>query len=144
MFGRESPPRVAYNTLIGQTDKGGMGLADIEIKKKSLRIKVVKKYLDEEEIGEWKETMKYFLGKCGVVNLGDSVLWMKMKEWMFKWVPDFYREVLKAWGLFKPEGREVILNQPLFFNKHIMNNGREIFFFKVVAGWNFKSERYIV
>ncbi len=28
---------------------------------------------------------------------------------------------------FKPEGREVILNQPLVFNKHIVNNGREIF-----------------
>ncbi len=68
--------------------------------------------------------------------MGDSVLWMKMKEWMIKGVPDFYREVLKAWGLFlskvdfKPEGREVILNQSLVFNKHIVNNGREIFFKK--------------
>ncbi len=57
----KKPPRIAYNTLIGQIDKGGMGLADVEIKKKSLRIKVVKKYLDKEEKGEWKETMKYFL-----------------------------------------------------------------------------------
>ncbi len=58
---KKKPIRIAYNTLIGQIDKGGMGLADIEIKKKSLRIKVVKKYLDKEEKGEWKETMKYFL-----------------------------------------------------------------------------------
>lgn len=45
----------------------------------------MKKYLDKEEKGEWKETMKYFfLKRCGEVNLGDSVLWMKMKEWMIK------------------------------------------------------------
>ncbi len=42
----------------------------------------------------------FFFKRCGEVNLGDSVLWMKMKEWMIKGVPDFYREVLKAWGLF--------------------------------------------
>ncbi len=29
----KKPPRVAYNTLIGQTDKGGMGLAAVEIKR---------------------------------------------------------------------------------------------------------------
>lgn len=113
-----------------------MGLADVELKKKSMRIKVVKKYIDEEEKGEWKETMKYFLNKCGKVKLGDSVLWMKMKEWMFKEVPDFYKGVLKAWGFFlskvdfRPEGREDILNQPLFFNKNIVNNEKEMFFKK--------------
>lgn len=55
----KKPPRIAYNTLIGLTDKGRMGLADVELKKKTMRIKVVK-YLNNEEKGEWKETMKHF------------------------------------------------------------------------------------
>lgn len=90
-LGEKTPPRVAYNTLIGHLDKGGMGFVDVQLKKKSMRIKVLKKYLDEKEKGEWKETMKYFLNKCGEVKLGDGVLWMKMKEWMCKGVPDFYK-----------------------------------------------------
>lgn len=132
----KKPPRVAYNTLIGQADKGGMGLSDVELKKKSMRIKVVKKYIDDQEKGEWKDTMKYYLDKCGNVKLGDSVLWMKMKAWMFERIPDFYKEVLKAWGFFLskvdfiPGGRKEILNQPLFFNKHIVKSGKEIFFKK--------------
>lgn len=46
----------------------------------------------------------FFLKMGGGVNLGDSVLWMKMKEWMFKEAPDFYKEILKAWGLFSLKG----------------------------------------
>lgn len=119
-----------------------MGLVDVELKKKSRRIKVVKKYLNKEEKGEWKETMKYFLNKCGEVNLGDSVLWMKMKEWMFKRVPDFYKKILKAWGLFlskvhfEPEGWEIILDQPLFYGKLM---GEKFSLKKMVAGWDYKN-----
>ncbi len=80
--------------------------------------------------------MLYFLNKCGNFNLGESILWMKTKNWMWKDVPDFYKEQMSAWGEFLknvhyiPKGREDILNQPLFLNKNIVNQGKEVFFKK--------------
>lgn len=134
----KKPPRIAYNTLIGLAEEGGMGLVDLEQKMKSMRIKVVKKYLEEENKGDWKIIMEFYLNKCGNLNLGDNILWMKLKKWMIEGIPDFYKEVLSAWGLFltnvnfKPHGRENILNQPLFLNKNIVIQEKEIYFKKWV------------
>jgi len=78
--------------------------------------------------------MGYFLNKCGNFNFGDSILWMKTKNWMVTGMPDFYRELMSAWGKFltivnfNPQGRESILNQPLFLNSSILNQGNVIFF----------------
>lgn len=90
-----------------------------------------------------------FLNKCGNFNLGDSILWMKTKNWMAERVPDFYKELLRAWGKFlnnvhfKPLGRENILNQPLFLNNCILNQGRD-FFQEMVGGRNSKSKGYFI
>jgi len=130
------PARIAYNTLIGVVDKGGLGLMDVEQRKNSLRVKLVGKYLDENNKVEWKTTMEYFLNKCGDFNLGDNILWMKTKEWMTVGLPKFYGEVLRAWGKFlvnvryNLQGRESVLNQPLFLNTGILNQGKEIYFRK--------------
>ncbi|MGL5244158.1 MAG: RNA-directed DNA polymerase, partial [Sarcina sp.] len=129
-------PRIAYNTLIGRPEEGGLGLVDVEQKKRSMRVKVVKKYLDVDVKGDWKSTMKHFLAKCGKGFLSDNILWMKLKNWMMEGIPNFYKEVLGAWSFFlkdidfKPIGREVVLNQPIFLNKNIVFNGKEIFFKK--------------
>ncbi len=130
------PPRIAYDTLIGVVEKGGLGLINVAQRKKCLRVKLVKKFLDEKIDTVWKKTMLYFLNKCGNFNLGESILWMKTKNWMWKDVPDFYKEQMSAWGEFLknvhyiPKGREDILNQPLFLNKNIVNQGKEVFFKK--------------
>uniref|UniRef100_A0A672R4V8 Reverse transcriptase domain-containing protein n=1 Tax=Sinocyclocheilus grahami TaxID=75366 RepID=A0A672R4V8_SINGR len=130
------PARIAYNTLIGAEGEGGLGLMDIEQRKNSLRVKIIKMYLDEENKVEWKKTMEYFLSKCGNFNLGDNILWMRTKKWMTEGVPDFYKELMSAWGkfltcvYFNPQGRENILNQPLFLNNGILNQGKGIFYKK--------------
>jgi len=130
------PARIAYNTLIGTVEKGGLGLMDFEQRKNSLRVKIIQKYLDGEKETAWKKTMEYFLSKCGNFNLGDSILWMRAKKWMTEGLPDFYKELMSAWGKFlsnvhfNPRGRENILNQPLFLNNGILNQGKEIFFKK--------------
>lgn len=132
----KKPPRIAYNTLIGKPEEGGMGLVDVEQKMKSMRVKVVRKYLDDKNKDEWKKLMGFYLNKCGNFNLGKNILWMKLKSWMMEGIPQFYKEVLNAWRLFltevdfNPEGREAILNQPLFLNDKIMIHGRDIYFKK--------------
>lgn len=132
----KKPPRVAYNTLIGQVKDGGLGLVDMELKKKSMRIKIIKKFMDEQCKGDWKLTMNYFLNECGNLKLGENILWMKLKNWMIQGMPEFYKEVLRDWGFFltevdfKPKGREMVLNQPLFLNKYIVSQGKELYFKK--------------
>ncbi len=32
--------------------------------------------------------------------MGDGILWMKMKMWMTEGLPEFYREIFSAWGIF--------------------------------------------
>lgn len=121
--------------MIGPAEEGGMGLVDLEQKMNSMRIKVVKKHLDEENKGDWKSIMEFYLNKCGNLNLGDNILWMKLKKWMMQGIPDFYKVVLSAWGSFLPEevqNAESILNQPLFLNKNIVIQEKEIYFKKRV------------
>lgn len=57
---------------------------------------------------------------------------------MIQGIPEFYKEVLSAWGSFlarvdfKPVGREITLNQPIFLNKKIGTQGKELYFKKWV------------
>ncbi len=132
----KKPPRIAYCTLIGQPEDGGMGLVDVEQKMKSMRVKVVRKYLDRTNKAEWKKLMCFYLNKCGNFKLGDNILWMKLKNEMLEGIPGFYQEVLSAWKLFltevdfNPKGREAVLNQPLFLNGKIKIQERDIYFKK--------------
>lgn len=56
-----------------------MGLVDVEQKMKSMRVKVVRKYLDDKNRAEWKKLMGFYLNKCGNFNLGENILCMKLK-----------------------------------------------------------------
>lgn len=94
------PPRIGYNTLIGAKENGGLELIDPEIRKKSMRVKVVKKFLNEDFKAEWKVVMGYFLKKCGGFNMNEGILWMKLKPNMITGISEFYKEVLEAWGEF--------------------------------------------
>ncbi len=41
------PPRTTYDMLIGVVEKRGLGLIDVVQRKQCLRVKLVKKFLDE-------------------------------------------------------------------------------------------------
>lgn len=121
------PAKIRYETLIGSVEEGGLGLLDPILRLKALRVKTVKRFFEDEEI-DWKKTMEFVLDKS--FGLGSSALWMKWEEKMIVGIPDFYREVLKAWVEFGnvlkfiPVGREALLNQPLFLNKNFKIEGR--------------------
>lgn len=64
--------------------------------------------------------------------MGCNVLWMKTKKDMLMGLPKFYEEVLEAWSnfidnvLILPKGRMQLLEQPLFLNQIITNEGNVI------------------
>ncbi len=137
------PAKIAYDTMIGPIEEGGLGLLDPDIRMKSLRVKIMKKFLNKENRQEWKDGMKYFLNRCGGFNMGNDIIWMKLKENMLNGVPELYKEVLRAWKeflltvVYKPEGMEELLNQPLFLNSNIVYENNEIYFKKwIKAGIN--------
>lgn len=127
------PAKIAYVTLIGKVENGGMGLIDPFIKMKSLRVKVIKKYFKESNL-VWKDSMRYFLKKIG--DIGDDVLWMNLKDNMMEGIPEFYKEILKSWRdfrkyvYFNPSCRDQILRQPLFLNSNMNCKEKEIYYKK--------------
>lgn len=113
------PSKVKYETLIGAVGEGGLGLLDPLLRMKALRVKTVKLFLLGDRTG-WRVSMAYFLSQiCG---RGFSALWMQVKDNMTVGIPEFYREVLRAWASFRealvvnPVGRAAVLHQPLFLN----------------------------
>ncbi len=72
---------------------------------------------------KWKEIMKMFLkmflNRYGNMNVGLDISWMKLKQNLKTRIPEFYIEVLEAWGEFKinvcikPERREDILKSTI-------------------------------
>lgn len=125
---------IAYDTLIGATSEGGLGLLDPWIRKKSLRVKVVKRFLDSDISAIWKEVIKFYLKKCGDFKEGYNMLWMKTKNYMMNGIPCYYREVFEAWGDFLsvvqivPNGRDHILEKPLFLIQNIQMDNNSIYF----------------
>lgn len=125
------PSKIAYDTIIGKVEGGGLGLLDPLIRMKSIRIKKIKKYWNEEKYA-WKDVMRFFLNKCG--QIGDDILWMKLKEYMMNGIPEYYKEVLKAWGDYNKHvvctslNKDEILRQPLFLNKLLKKGENTIFF----------------
>lgn len=128
--------KIAYDTLIGGTEEGGLGLLDPFLRMKTLRIKLVKSFLDIKRKVMWKNVLEYFLRKCGYFNMECNVLWMKTKKDMLTGIPTFYEEVLEAWGKFLdnllilPKGRTQLLEQPLFLNPNITKDGNVIYYKK--------------
>ncbi len=58
-MGREAAKN-SIQDLIGALGKGGLGLMDVEQRKNGLRVKIIKKYLDEENKAAWKKQWGIF------------------------------------------------------------------------------------
>lgn len=48
------PAKIAYDTMIGPVEEGGLGLLDPGIQMKSLRVKIMKKFLNRDFKQEWR------------------------------------------------------------------------------------------
>ena len=90
-------------------------------------MKTIKKYLCDDTKYSWKHIMRFFLNN--VLNIGDFVLLMQLKQSMTDGLPPFYREVLSAHAAFlkhlsfESTDLSVLKNMPIFLNKYIVKQG---------------------
>ncbi|XP_061621328.1 uncharacterized protein LOC133473741, partial [Phyllopteryx taeniolatus] len=91
---------VSDATLIGDHGAGGLGLIDIDTKKKSLRLKIIKKCLDLSFTAPWKDFVIPTLRGLG--NYGDFNLCQMLPRSLFPAQDPFEREVLEAWWSLRP------------------------------------------
>lgn len=123
--------KISAKTLIADYKEGGLRLIDLEVKKKAIRVKTIKKYLcDKVEYG-WKGYMKTYLNEGG--GCGEEGLFMAFKKPMTEKMPMFYREVFSAWAEFlvnvnyECENINQVLNQPIFLNPRIKRGGKMLY-----------------
>lgn len=115
--------KIAKKTLMAGYKEGGLKLIDLEVKKKAIRVKTMKKFLcDKVEYG-WKGFMKDVLDKSS--GCGEEGLFMTLKKPMYEQMSLFYQEVLSAWAgvivnmHYECENINQVLKQPLFLNPKI-------------------------
>jgi exonuclease III len=123
--------KISFKTLIAGYEEGGLKLVDLNVRKKAIRVKMVRKYLYGELDYGWKRFFKEYLQEVG--RMGDNGLLMCMKKEMLSNIPLFYREVFEAWGEFLPNIYyectilDNILNQPIFLNPKIQYNNKMLY-----------------
>lgn len=123
--------KISTKTLIADYKEGGLKLIDLEVKRKALRVKTIKKYLyDKGEYG-WKGYMKDYLYKSG--GCGEEGLFMAFKKPMIEIMPLFYQEVFSAWAEFvvnleyECENIYQVHQQPIFLNPKIRLGGKMLY-----------------
>jgi len=122
--------KVSTKMLIADKE-GGLRMVDLEVKRRAIRVKTIKKYVcDKIEYG-WKEYMRDFLKEGG--RCGEEGLFMAFKKPITAKMPLFYQEVFSAWAEFldkvdyECDNINQVLNQPLFLNPKIKRGGKTLY-----------------
>ena len=122
------PAKIAHKVLTNGYEDGGLKLIDVEVKKRALRVKTIKKYLYGKEEYCWMGFFEDYLHRYG--GCGVNGLFMMFNKPRCQGMSYFYREVFEAWGKYleyvKYEcvDRAEVLNQPIFQNPKILHNNR--------------------
>ena len=120
-------PRIAYKKLIHNFDQAVLRLVDLETKEKALKVKLIQVARLKPDL-LWSQWMiqklpielEYFLG-CN----------MKAKDIQKKLPHGIISDVLTAWSSINystPSDAEEILQQNIWFNSHIKNQDRVLFY----------------
>lgn len=114
---------ISAKTLIADNKEGGLNLIDVNVKRKAIRFKVIKKFLYDKVDYGWKGFMKEFLSKSS--GCGEEGIFMALKSTMIENVPPFYKEVFCAWAEllqnveYECQNINQIHKQPIFLNTKI-------------------------
>lgn len=120
--------KISTRTLIADYAEGGLKLIDLDVKRKTVRVKTMKKYLHDKEAYGWKGFMRDFVDKSS--GCGEEGVFMALKKPMIENIPLFYQEVLSAWAEFlvdvgyECENINQIYQQPIFLNPKIQMKGK--------------------
>ncbi len=120
--------KISTKTLIADYKEGGLKLADLDVKRKAIRVKTIKKYVGDKGDYGWKGYMRDYLEKSG--GCGEEGIFMSLKKPMCENIPLFYQEVFSAWAEFlidvgyECENINQIHNQPIFLNPKIRMKGK--------------------
>ena len=128
-FWSGKPDKMKRDTIRGPANMGGVGLINIGLKLRALKLQWLQKYTVQQ--GKWKNLFDYWIKRdSGVDNLGWFVLNNPKKY--SPYTPIFYRDVINA---FVQSGCRVnciiscineALEMPLWNNKVITVDGRKI------------------
>jgi hypothetical protein len=120
---------VAFNTIIGSKQEGGLQIPDVSLKIKTFRLKYLFRYLSDDCNALWKDTFSYFLRSVLNMELTHSCLYMSLANKHIQCLPVFYREMLTAWATVRDNitftvDANFVYNQPLFLNANVQHNGK--------------------
>ena len=133
---RDKKPAIAYNVLSLPTEKGGLNICDLSIKRDSLRIRYISRLISNQLNHKLKCIMLYNLNHYENMKLGLDIFRIIPENKSLRGLPMFYGEILIAWNkiakdtLIPPNDREEILNQPLFHNPFITDESNKVFYNK--------------
>ena len=119
---------IAHRVLISNKREGGLGLIDISAKKDALRVKIVKNFLDPERQYPWEDWMASYLAEYGERDAYNLCALLPGKARSS--LPDFYQEVLEAWGKILPHlwpkcsNKEHVLQLPFLDSPFFLCRGR--------------------
>lgn len=95
---------VAHKTLIAEYKDGGLKLIDLLTRKHSLRLKIVKKFIDPAVEAWWKDYMSKWLGACR--QFGKYNLCQIPPRATLAGLVRFELEVMDAWRLLRPSAAQ--------------------------------------
>jgi len=112
-------PKIKYRTLIGDLDKGGIRLPDLETIIQTNRVGWALKMMENTSC-YWKCFAKRIFKTVGGLDiLGEN---FDLSRINLKNIPTFYKEILNSWcniSATKVESVADILQQPIWMNRYI-------------------------
>ena len=138
----DKPPKIKRKTIIGDTSDGGLKMIDFKIMNLSLKAAWIKRFTDaERQTDDWQIIPLNTMSKFGQLlvfesNIDTNTINMENVE-------PFYQEILVAWSKLQIEKKittkEDILNEIIWNNKHMLINGKAMFY----KEWFNKGIKYI-
>lgn len=129
---------IAHKTIISNYRNGGLKLVDITTKKLTLRIKIIKKYLEGSNDYAWKSYFNKSLvsrGDCKQYNLCQT-----LPRNHYSHLNPFEQEIFEAWSSacsalkLQIKNKAQLMQIPIFHNPDLTYSGRVLSCSSLIAG----------